>query len=328
MKLCFRFVREDSPGEAWQEIFRQSGDAYRQWFLAEGTEARPALARCESMLQDHLPELVPLWRRLGELAGGGELEQRMLSLVCPTPFLSGCTQGVWTRGEPRLVRNYDFHPRYFEAVCLRSDWHGVPVMATIDCLWGALDGINGHGLAVALAFGGRPVQGDGIGIPLILRYVLEFCRTTAEATLVLCRTPSNMAYNVSVVDATGDFVVVELAPDRPAVVRKEVVCTNHQGELEWPAYDERSQSVQRIEYLRERLRDPALEAEQFVNLFLHPPLYATDYRRAHGTLYTVEYQPVQRRGRFLWPRGTVLQSLHDFREQELMVPLAAGPREV
>jgi predicted choloylglycine hydrolase len=47
------------------------------------------------------------------------------------------------------------------------------VIAMGDGLWGVLDGINEDGLAVSLTFGGRRVLGDGFGIPLIMRYVME-----------------------------------------------------------------------------------------------------------------------------------------------------------
>src|SRR6185436_2580738 len=96
----------------------------------------------------------------------------------PTPYLTGCSQAVWTRrGEPpTLVRNYDYHPELCEGTLLLSAWHGTRVIAMSDCLWGVVDGINEHGLAVSLSFGGRQVVGDGFGIPLVLRYALEFCK--------------------------------------------------------------------------------------------------------------------------------------------------------
>ena len=46
-----------------------------------------------------------------------------------------------------------------------------------DCLWGLLDGVNDAGLAVSLTFGGRRVLGDGFGIPIVIRYLLETCET-------------------------------------------------------------------------------------------------------------------------------------------------------
>ena len=47
--------------------------------------------------------------------------------------------------------------------------------------------MNDAGLAVSLTFGGRPQVGDGFGIPLVIRYVLEVCETIEEAVRVLRR---------------------------------------------------------------------------------------------------------------------------------------------
>ena len=51
--------------------------------------ARPtakAAARCTP----HMPEIVPLYDQLCELAGGGDQAARFLSFYCPPPYLSGC----------------------------------------------------------------------------------------------------------------------------------------------------------------------------------------------------------------------------------------------
>ena len=58
---------------------------------------------------------------------------------------------------------------------------GRRVVGTEDCGWGLLDGVNDAGLAVSLTFGGRPQVGDGFGIPLILRYVLQTCTDVDQA---------------------------------------------------------------------------------------------------------------------------------------------------
>ena len=65
--------------------------------------------------------------------------------------MRGCSQAVWTGfGGPALVRNYDHAPHLFDGLVLRSAWREMPVLAVTDCLWGALDGVNGAGLCVAL----------------------------------------------------------------------------------------------------------------------------------------------------------------------------------
>ena len=52
------------------------------------------------MLREHMPELVPTWERLVELAGGGDVAARMLSMWRPPSYLSGCSQGVLVGGRP------------------------------------------------------------------------------------------------------------------------------------------------------------------------------------------------------------------------------------
>lgn len=269
-----------------------------------------------------MPELVPLWERLTEIAGGDEEAARMLALYRPTPYVGGCTQAVRGRPEPLLVRNYDYHPHACEATFVRTNWIGTTVLAASDCLWGALDGINEHGLTVALSFGGSKAVGDGFGIPLILRYVLESCRTTAEAKKVLRRVPSHMAYNVSVVDAKGAYTVAYLRPGGTAEFRRDRVATNHQRRIAWPEHATRTRSVERkrlLEAALPGLKDP----DALAQLFLEPPLFASDYEGWHGTLYTAAYSPSEGSLQVLWPGASVTQTLDDFTEQELQVPLMA-----
>jgi predicted choloylglycine hydrolase len=185
-----------------------------------------------------------------------------------------------------------------------------------DCLWGVLDGINEDGLAVSLSFGGRPVVGDGFGCPLVLRYVLEFCRTTNEAAKVLERVPSHMAYNVTIVDAHGEYATAYVAPDRRTVVRKVPVSTNHQETVGWKAHAELTESVEREELLAERLRDPHETKEKLASRFLEPPLYRTGWARAHGTLYTAVYRPARRSVEYRWPGRALKQSFERFEEAE------------
>ncbi len=316
----FRWVDEERPGPKWRANLDLTWPAYRDWFLLEGDEARPSLEEGRAALETHMPELVPLWHELVAQADGDEAVARLLTLYCPTPYLSGCTQAAWTRDEPRLVRNYDYHPRLIEGLFLQSCWLGAPVVAAVDCLWGVLDGVNARGLAVALSYGGRPVVGRGFGIPLILRYVLELCSTVAEAAEVLRRVPSHMAYNVTLVDATGAHAVAHVAPDRPTRVTSALVATNHQREADSSRYIRATRSKQRKRFLRERLADPELTGDGLAQLFLQAPLYSNGHAGGHGTLYTADYRPAAGSVRYLWPEFVVEQSLGAFEERELFVP--------
>ena len=145
------------------------------------------------MLRTCMPELVGVYDRLVDLAGGGDVPPGCSSLYRPPPFLAGCSQAAIAAAEPLLVRNYDYAPTRFEAVVQATAFGKHRVIGMSDCLWGLLDGINDAGLAVSLTFGGRRVLGDGFGIPVVVRYLLETCSTVAEARAALARCPQPRA---------------------------------------------------------------------------------------------------------------------------------------
>ena len=139
-----------------------------------------------------MPELVPIYEQLVALAGADADAAAMLALGDPPPFIVGCSQAVAPdrdSGHPVLIRNYDYDPRLFEATVYRTRWSARRVLGTGDCLWGLVDGVNDDGLAASLTFGGRQTIGEGFGVPLVMRYVLETCGGVTAATDVQRRLP-------------------------------------------------------------------------------------------------------------------------------------------
>lgn len=312
--LTIDAVSERAAGPKWQQLVAHHGEAFRHWYLGEGDAARPSYLESRRQLEHHMPELVPTYERLCELAGGGDVAARSLALYRPPAYVRGCSQAVWPGETPFLARNYDYARELLEGTILRSAWCGHWVLAMVDCLWGVVDGINEAGLAVSLTFGGRKVVGEGFGMPLILRYVLETCERAAEAVAVLRRVPSHMSYNITVLDAQGDFRTVFVAPDRPAVVRQIPVTTNHQGRVEWPRHALASATLEREQFLNQLLADSEEAPDDFVEAFLQPPLYNTDHSRGFGTLYTAVYRPNARSASYLWPGFRWDQSIDAFDE--------------
>lgn len=272
-----------------------------------------------------MPELVPTYERLVELAGGSDGAARLLSLWCPAPYLTGCSQAVRV-GEPNLlVRNYDYQPTLWDATQMATCWSGRQVVGMVDSLWGVLDGMNEDGLAVSLAFGGRRVVGEGFGMPLILRYVLETCRDVAEGAAALARVPTHMSYNVTLLDARGAYQTLFLAPDREPIVTHHACATNHQRAVEWDAFAHATASVERATELRAHLADPDESAARFVERFLEPPLYQTKFARGWGTLYTAIYDPGAGAMELRWPDFTLAQSIDDFRETSVALTYCGHP---
>ena len=314
MQLTFAAIDEPHAGERFAKRFRRTWPQYRHWWLHEGEEARPSYLVCRRALAAHMPEMLPTWERLCELAGGGDLEARFLSLYCPPAYLSGCSQAVWPGSEPILVRNYDYDPRAFDALLMRTEWSGQAVMGMSDCLIGLLDGVNQAGLALSLTFGGQRVVGDGFGIPIVLRYVLENCETAEQAGQALARVPSHMAYNVTALDASGRRVTVMIAPGRKAQITNAPVATNHQATVDWPMHARATASVERERFLLRRLTLHPEPADRFVAAFLRPPLYSMAFGHGFGTLYTAEYRPARRRMILHWPDASWTLDLDAFAE--------------
>ena len=112
---------------------------------------------------------------------------------------------------PALLRNYDYSPDLLEGNWLATRWCGQRVLAMGDCLWGALDGINEAGLAASLSFGGKTQAGEGFGIPLVMRYLLEVSTTVEEACDILKRVPAHMSYSITLLDTNSHWATVYLS---------------------------------------------------------------------------------------------------------------------
>ncbi|MFT4794080.1 MAG: putative choloylglycine hydrolase [Paracoccaceae bacterium] len=312
--MIWRAISEAKPGPVWAGLFHTYWPAYRRWWLREGDSARPTYFQCLSALKRHMPELLPLYEDLCELAGGGDQAARFLSFYCPPPYLSGCSQAIWAGKEPVLVRNYDYDPNAFDSIVLRTEWMGRKVMGTSDGLWGLVDGVNDKGLAISLTFGGRRVVGTGFGVPLILRYVLQTCATAEEAGEALARVPTHMSYNVTVLDKNRDYLTAMMAPDRPAILTHAAVATNHQDSVEWVSHARFTATVERERFLLQRLRLHKDPEDKFIGAFLKPPLYSTAFAAGFGTLYTAVYRPRKKQMEIRWPGVTWPLSLTDFED--------------
>jgi predicted choloylglycine hydrolase len=321
--LEFHAVAEPQPGARLQARFEATWPAYRAWYLRDGDAARPSYPVVRDALRTHMPELVPAWERIVELAGGGDLAARMLSLYDPPPLVTGCSQAV--RG-PVLVRNYDFDPALLEGVIALTELTGRRVLGMCDCLWGLLDGVNDAGLTMSLAFGGRRATAPGFAMPLVVRYLLERCETTAKAVATLARLPVQASYNLTILDRTGQAVTAHVAPDRALSVGRALVATNHQHAVEWPEHAQAVRSEERERHMLGLLADPELPEDAFVERFLEPPLYSTDYDGGFGTLYTAAYRPAEGAVEYRWPSAGWRQSLTAFEEGTLTVPLTPRSR--
>lgn len=307
--FTFYSITEERPSTRWKALFDSVWPAYRAWYLRDGDRARPDLRTAESRLREHMPELVPTWRRLVDLAGGDETAARMLTLWNPPRFLPGCSQVALCTPEPALLRNYDYGLELFERVHSSTRYGARRVIGTSDCLWGLLDGMNEDGLAVSLAFGGRPGDGDGFAAPLVVRFLLEVAGDVPEALRRLETIPVSMYYNLTLVDAKGTAVTAYVGPGMTPEVCEDPVATNHRGRLpEFPDHARRFRSVERQDQLTEAV-ERGCDVTAMAEEMLSPGVFSDDYDNAFGTLYTAVYRPLRGEVEYRWRSRSWTRSL-------------------
>lgn len=323
MFLFLRSVKENTPGKKWQKLFNKAWPYYKQWFLKEGYTSRAPYLTSRNMLEKYMPELMPTFIKLMELAGGGDLEARFLSHWCPPAYMTACSQMAWNKIPDNhfLIRNYDYSPKLFEGVQLYTHWQK-KVIGISDGLWGLLDGINQDGLAISLTFGGRRAIGKGFGIPLILRYALEVCTTVNEVVEVFKRVPSHMSYNITAIDQTGNYVTLFVAPDKETVVLTYPIGTNHQGVIDWEDYAELTETRERLLFLENCFYYHTETEETLLRKFLAKPLYSQKFEKSFGTLYTSIYNCNKKTSQIHWPGKTIHQSFDHFIETKTQVLLS------
>lgn len=328
MHISFNCIKEEKAGEKWKALFDRTWPHYQRWFVSEGYKARPGYLTSVTALEEHMPELMPIYHALLKLAGDGDLEARFLSMYCPPAYMSGCTQVAFTQSDAvSLIRNYDYSLKLFEGTMQYTNWLQ-PVIGVSDSMWGLLDGMNAAGLAMSLTFGGRKIVGEGFGIPLILRYILETATNVKDAVAKLLRLPVHMSYNVTLLDTSGNYTTVYLSPDRPAVVVDTPVATNHQETVEWADYATMTQTIERKVFIEELLAKGEETQQSLVRSFLQPPLYNTNFDKNFGTLYTIAYNLKKGEIKILWPNKSVKQSFEHFTEERIIIPTTAVNRKL
>ncbi len=305
-------MSEDRPGEAWAQIVRSFWPGWKKWYLSKGEMAGSA-NEAKHAVRRYMPEMERMMERLAEVAPEDETLREFLTFWCPPRYLTNCSQVVSSDSYgPFLIRNYDLDPTLNELTVLRSAWRGKKVIGMVDGLSGMSDGINEHGLAVSLSFGGRLVVGRGFGVPIIIRYLLEVCTDVQDAVEVLRLVPSHMSYNLTLTDRSGKSVTAFIAPDRPPMFRSQNWATNHQLGVELSGHGRFSATLERAEVLQNTISGGVVDAESLKRIFLSKPVFTTNYGQGFGTVFTSLYRPDTASLELLFSSGSAgCWSVHD-----------------
>jgi predicted choloylglycine hydrolase len=84
------------------------------------------------------------------------------------------------------------------------------------------DGVNEHGLAAGLCFVYPKVKKPGFNAGMLIRYILEKCKTTSEAITSLQHLPIASSQTITLADRNGEIAVIECNAEKLIVRRPEL----------------------------------------------------------------------------------------------------------
>lgn len=191
--------------------------------LAMTQEKRLFARRCEEICAREFPEAV---QELYGIADGlalprEELTGRIFCIYNFPPF-QGCTCfAARSGGSALLGRNSDFMLE-LEGRCLSFLYRPATGFGFRGCATAPVqmeDGMNDCGLAVGLTFVWPVTKKPGLHAGLLVRCLLQKCRTVEEGIAALKGLTISSSQTVTMADANGDMAVVECNAARVEVLR-------------------------------------------------------------------------------------------------------------
>lgn len=178
---------------------------------------------CLPIYQRYFPEILA---EIQGIADGQEisplpLQAVLFGMYCLMPgahcssFLVKNQQGCY------LGRNSDFLTQT-EELCLNTHYQftageGFDFLGNTTAFVEMEDGINQHGLAIALtSVAPYKVQG-GLNVGMLLRLILERCKTIQEAEALINEITHAGSGTLVIGDANGQGLLAELSPDKTAL---------------------------------------------------------------------------------------------------------------
>ena len=232
-------------GYKWGALLRKNNN-FIETHMPKATQERALFAqKCMSDYKTYYPEILEEIKGIadGQCLPFETLSTFLFSMYC-FEFQNRCTCFVF-RDDNEIVfgRNSDFLVD-LEKLCdscyyaLNGAYHFV---GTTTAMVQMEDGVNEYGLAVGLTFVYPNIRKAGLNAGMLVRYLLEKCKTVQEAVNTLQELPIASAQAITLADATGDMAVVECNPEKTVVIKTQkpfsfVVSSNNFYSHEMEAY--------------------------------------------------------------------------------------------
>jgi predicted choloylglycine hydrolase len=146
--------------------------------------------------------------------------------------IHGCTCFCYNDNNKMFFgRNSDMFPALkatSESILYRPD-KGYMFLGHSTSMVQMEDGMNEHGLAIGMNFLMTKYRKPGLNTGMIIRYILESCKTVQEAVDLIKTLPISSTQNFMMADKNGDMAVVECSPNKMVVRKLDdfLVSTNH-----------------------------------------------------------------------------------------------------
>lgn len=201
-------------GYNWGNLLYKNGKNIDQAPTFKITEERKAFAgECLPIYERYYPEVLEEIRGLadGQKSRYEDFYTFLLSMYC-FEFNNHCTCFAF-KDKDNLIfgRNSDFlvalEKLYMN--CLYKLNRGYSFNGNTTAFIEMEDGINEHGLAVGLTFIYPKIIKAGFNSGMLVRYLLEKCKTTSEVIENLNMIPIASQQTLTVIDNAGNFAVIE-----------------------------------------------------------------------------------------------------------------------
>lgn len=212
-------------GYKWGSLLYGKGINITQNFTLEKLEERKIFTRdCLPVYERYYPEILEEIRGTADGQKGSyeDFYTFLLSMFC-FEFDNHCTCFAF-KDEDNFIfgRNSDCFAALEKlyANCLYKLDGGYGFNGNTTAFIEVEDGINEYGLAVGLTFVRPKIIRAGLNAGMLVRYLLEKCKTTDEVIDSLTMIPIASQQTITVMDSNGSFAVIE--------------CNSRHVEVIWP----------------------------------------------------------------------------------------------
>lgn len=213
-------------GFNYGKILLKNGKSLKNMHIINLTEERKRFSReCIKVYENEYPEILEEIRGIadGQSMRFDDLAGFILGMYNFT-FDNYCTCFAFQRDKEIIFgRNSDFlveledvyESCYYHLNACNSFIGNTTAMVQVE------DGINEYGLAAGLTFIYPTVKKPGLNAGILVRYILEKCRTVEEALNALRKLTISSSQTITMADKTGKMVVVECNAEKMILIEPE-----------------------------------------------------------------------------------------------------------